>query len=97
VLFRDTFPKESGTILGISYFSIIVRPLLKIITKQKQNNINDGYTDFLYESSKKAFIIWNKVEENNTDGIKKLIPDYIEGNRFISLEEWEAIIYKEVI
>ena len=97
VLFRDTFPKESGTILGISYFSIILRPLLKIITKQKQNNINDGYTDFLYESSKKAFIIWNKVEENNTDEIKKLIRDYIEGNRFISLEEWEAIIYKEAI
>ena len=71
VLFRDTFPKESGTILGISYFSIIVRPLLQIITKQKQNNINDGYTDFLYETSKKAFIIWNKVEENNTDEIKK--------------------------
>ena len=97
VLFKDILPKESGTILGISYFSIIVRPLLKIITKQKQNNINDGYTDFLYESSKKAFIIWNKVEENNTDEIKKLIRDYIEGNRFISLEEWEAIIYKEAI
>ena len=35
VLFKDTLPKESGTLLGISYYNIIMKPLLKLITKQK--------------------------------------------------------------
>ena len=97
VLFKDTLPKESGTLLGISYYNIIMKPLLKLITKQKEFNNNDDYIQFLYEASKKAIITWNKVEENNTDEIKKLMNDYLEGNRFIPIEEWENTIYKEAI
>ena len=70
ILFRDTLLRESGTLLEISYYSIILTPILKLITKQKKN-INDEYTEFLYESSKKVFVILNKVEKNNTDEIKK--------------------------
>ena len=51
----------------------------------------------MYEASNKAIITWNKVEENNTDEIKKLMNDYLEGNRFIPIEEWENTIYKEAI
>ena len=70
---------------------------MKLITKQKEFNNNDDYIQFLYEASKKAIITWNKVEENNTDEIKKLMNDYLEGNRFIPIEEWENTIYKEAI
>ena len=39
-------------------------------------------------------IIWIKVEENNTNEIKELINEYIQGTRFIKLEEWEKNIYR---
>ena len=61
VLFKDTLPKESGTLLGISYYNIIMKPLLKLITKQKEFNNTDNYIQFLYEASNKAIITWNKV------------------------------------
>ena len=51
----------------------------------------------MYDACKKNIITWNKVEENNTDEIKKLMNDYLEGNRFIPIEEWENTIYKEAI
>ena len=97
VLFKDTMPKESGTLMGISYYSIIIKPLLKLLTDQYNNNSNDEYKEFLYEASKKAMHAWIKVEENNTPEIKELINEYIEGNKFIQIEEWENKIYLEAL
>ena len=42
----DTLPKESGTLIGISYYSIIIKPLLKLITQQTQLNTIDEYKEF---------------------------------------------------
>ena len=40
-IFRDvidfsTFPKESGVLIGHSFYSIIIKPLLKIYEKEKK-------------------------------------------------------------
>ncbi|MBR2141257.1 MAG: hypothetical protein IJ853_02775 [Rickettsiales bacterium] len=74
ILKRSTQPKESAALIGCSYYSIIIKPLLKII---EQTEEDQNLHQFLIESTKKAFLHWTSVEQNHdrqiTDNIKKFI------------------------
>ena len=98
-IFRDvidfsTFPKESGVILGLSFYNIIIKPLLKIYEKEKKISIPE-HLSFFRESCKIAFRLWLQKEPNNTTPVKDLIEDFLSNNNFHELEEYEKIIYKE--
>ena len=98
-IFRDvidfsTFPKEANVILGLSFYSIIIKPLLKIYQKEKKISIPE-HLAFFQEACKVAFQLWNKKEPNNTEPVKQLIEDFLINNNFHELEEYETIIYKE--
>ena len=65
-IFRDvidfsTFPKEANVILGLSFYSIIIKPLLKIYQKEKKISIPE-HLAFFQEACKVAFQLWNKKE-----------------------------------
>ena len=67
VIFRDiiqyiTIPKESSALYGLSYYNIIIRPLIKIILAAVSKN-NEEYIKFLYEATKKAFTLWTNFEK----------------------------------
>ena len=83
-------PREAATLIGLSYYSIIIKPLLKIYNHYKKHN-NQEMMDFLTESCKKAFTLWitGAAEPNNTYLIKILINDLLNQNKFHKLEEYE--------
>ena len=98
-IFRDviefsTFPKESSIILGLSFYSIIIKPLLKIHQKEKKISIPE-HVSYFQEACKIAFKLWLQKEPNNTESVKLLIEDFLVNNKFHELEEYENIIYKE--
>ena len=69
LLKRSTQPKESATLLGCSYYSIIIKPLLKIIDKSSQENNGEELIHFLKEATKKAFLYWTVTEQNHSQPI----------------------------
>ena len=93
----STMPREAASLIGLSYYSIIIKPLLKIHKKYQETN-NKDMEQFMEEACKKAFTIWTKefAEPNNTYAIKVLINDLLIHNKFHTLEEYEKSIYKEV-
>ena len=98
-IFKDviefsTFPKESSTILGLSFYSIIIKPLFKIYEKEKKISIPE-HLAYFEEVCKKAFRLWLEKEPNDTEPIKELIEDFLSNNKFHTLEEYEKIIYNE--
>ena len=98
-IFRDvidfsTFPKETSVILGLSFYSIIKKPLLKIYQKEKKISIPE-HLAFFKDACKIAFQLWIQKEPNNTEPVKQLIEDFLSNNNFHELEEYEKIIYKE--
>ena len=68
VIFRlllkyDTTPIEARELVKFSFFSIIIKPLMKIL--ERDININSGNEDrknYIYESIRKAMNIWKKEE-----------------------------------
>ena len=95
--FRDiiefrTFQKESGVIFGLSFYSIIIKQLLKIYEKEKI--FIREHLSFFRDSYKIAFKLWLEKKPNKTTLIKHLIEDFLSNNNFHELEEYEKIIYK---
>ena len=62
-------PRESGSLIGISFYSIVIKPLLKLYKKEYELN-DEEMIEFMKESIKQAFKTWIKYEPNNTLQIK---------------------------
>ena len=72
ILSINTLPKESGTLMGLSFYNIIIKPMLKITDKiiNQYTNENQSYQkDFIIKAIKKTFHTWLKVEKNNTNEV----------------------------
>ena len=98
ILKLNTLPKEAGTLLNLSFYSIIIKPLLKIsekIINYNGNIKNSIHEDFIKKTIKEAFKVWIKVEKNNTTEILKLINEVLLENKIIKLETFEKTIYIE--
>ena len=87
-------PRESGSLIGISFYSIIIKPLLKLYKKEYELN-DEEMIEFMKESIKQAFKTWIKYEPNNTLQIKEYINDLLSSNKLHTLEEFEHYIYDE--
>ena len=98
-IFRDvinfsTFPKESSSIIGLSYYNIIIKPLLKLYEKEEKIS-SPKHLEFFKEACKTAFKLWLIKESNNTETVKDLIYDFLSNDKFHKLSEFEDKIYKE--
>ena len=94
ILERKTLPRETGSILGISFYSIIIKPILKLLANPQI--LNDKQMSlFFKESIKKIFKAWLNVEPNNTIKIKEYIEDLLSKDIMHSLEEFQQEIYDQ--
>lgn len=90
----STFPRKASTILGLSFYNIIIRPLLKLYEKEKKIS-KPEHLNYFKEACKIAFRLWLQKEPNNTEPVKELIHDFLVNNNFHKLEEYEKTIYQE--
>lgn len=78
-----TMAREAASLIGPSYYSLIIKPRLKI-HKKHQDVYNKEMEQFMEETCKTVFFIWRKeiAEPNNTYAIKALINDLLANNKF---------------
>ena len=94
LLERKTIPRETCTILGLSFYSIIIKPILKLLNKEHIKADND-MINFYIEAMKNIFKTWLKVEPNNTEKIKQYIDELLTNNTLKSIDEFEEEIYNQ--
>ena len=97
ILAESKFPRESAALLKISYFDIIIKPLLRIIERADVIIGDQENIDFLKEASIECFKYWLICEPNWSMTIKKRIADTIDGLVYYNSEEWEKIIRLEAV
>jgi len=98
LLMFNTLPKESSTLMGLSFYNIIIRPMLKITDKiinQYTNESNSLHKNFIIKAIKKTFQTWLKVEKNNTTEVLNLINDFLLNGEIKNIEIFDKIIYHE--
>ena len=87
-------PRELSSLIGISFYCIIIKPLLKLYKREQEIN-DEEMVEFMKEATKQAFKTWIKYEPNNTLKIKEFINDLLTSNTLHTLEEFEKHIYDE--
>ena len=96
ILNLNTLPRESGTLLGLSFYNIIIKPIIKMTKRTvEENDSDEKIITFYKETIKQTFLVWLKVEPNNTKETLKLIDEFLTNGNLKSLETFDNIIYEE--
>ena len=92
----NALSRESGTLLGLSFYNIIIKPIIKMTKRSvEENDSDEKIITFYKETIKQTFLVWLKVEPNNTKETLILIDEFLTNGNLKSLETFDNIIYEE--
>ena len=78
----STMPRESASSFRLGFYDIIIRPVLKLIKRNKEYMNNPEEDKMLKVAAKDLFKYWLKAEPNQTDKVKEKI-----GKNIITVDE----------
>ena len=96
ILKAQTSPLETAVTLGIGYYNLIIRPLIKLIEKYKAFNNNTETYKFLQSATIKAFAYWKNLEQKLPEEVEIKLNRIINNNEWILIEEIDALIYRNI-
>ena len=96
ILRAQTSPLETAVSLGIGYYNLIIRPLIKLIEKYQAFNNNAEQYKFLQTATIKAFTYWKNLEQKLPDEVEIKLNRIINNNEWALIEEIDALIYRNI-
>ena len=101
IIFRDilrtqTSPLESMVTLGLGYYNIIIKPILKIIEKSKTFNNQTSQQNFLIKAAKKTLAYWKNLEQKLPQEIEVTINKLLNNEIWINAKEMDLLIYNNL-
>ena len=96
ILKAQTSPLETAVTLGIGYYNLIIRPLIKLIEKYKAFNNNTETYKFLQSATIKAFAYWKNLEQKLPEEVEIKLNRIINNNKWTLIEEIDALIYRNI-
>ena len=91
----NTLPRESASAFKLGYYEIIIRPVKKLIERNREFTNNKDEDDMLKECLKMALRNWLIHEPKHTEKLKNIIVDNIEGKADTSIDEMDKLINEE--
>ena len=81
-----TLPLEAASLMGLSFYEIFVKPLLKIRDKYSENNQTD-LVEYIQNAFNKTLVEWKNVEQNLSNIILTNIEQTMNG-QIIETKKW---------
>ena len=88
----STLPRESASSFGLSFYEVIIRPVLKFIKRNTEYTNNKDEEEMLKYAAKELFKKWLVFEPNHTDELKEKIQKNIDNNIEDSYEIFDKLI-----
>ena len=92
---HNTLPRESASAFGLGFYDIIIRPLKKLIERNKIFTDNNDETEMLNDCLITSLKYWLKAEPNHTKNVLELIIDNIEKKTTSTLKEFDLALANE--
>ena len=77
--------------LGLGYYNIIVKPILKMLEHEYIFLSNNSTLDFMKEAAKKSLIHWKIIEQKMPKEVKSKINEMINNIRWYSSHELDNL------
>ena len=79
ILNRQTLPLETAISLGLGYYNIIIRPLIKLVERYKKLRNNKEEEISLMDATKKSIAYWMQIEKKQakpvTEALQKILTE----------------------
>ena len=100
-IFRDilktqTSPLETAVTLGLGYYNIVIRPMIKAIEREFNFFKENSHLEFLQNAAKKALTHWKILEQKIPESVEKEIEEMINSNKWYAKIELDKIIYNSM-
>ena len=98
MLNKSTLPKESVVLFKLSYFNLLVKPVLKTLERAiRVNGPSSEIVDFYRRASTKIFRFWLKKEPKHEEQLKEQIVALSNGDasKWMKVEYLEKLVFKE--
>ena len=82
--------------LGLGYYNIIVKPILKMMERDYLFFINNSSLDFMKEAAKKSLIHWKTIEQKIPKEVESKIDEMIDNTNWHSTHELDKLIYNNM-
>jgi len=82
--------------MGIDYYDIILRPLIKLVERYKNLRDNNDEINFLKSAVTKSIIFWLQTEKKHPDKEKEILQKIALNQTWIKAKELDAILYKNI-
>ena len=101
IIYRDilqiqTSPLEGMVTLGLGYYNIIVKPILKMMEHEYIFFSNNSTLDFMKEAAKKSLIHWKIIEQKMPKEVESKIDEMINNINWYSSLELDKLIYNNM-
>ena len=93
ILDKHTLPLETAVALGLGYYNIIIRPLIKFCRRYKDQRNNNDEEIYLKESVKRAILYWIQIERKQVEPVLEVLLSIANGQTWLNEDELDKLIY----
>ena len=96
ILNSSTLPLETAMSMGIGYYNIIIRPLVRLVERYNSFRGNSEETQFIKDATTKAILFWLQTEKKHQDQEKELLQKIASNEIWVNIKDLDNILYKNL-
>ena len=96
ILNRCTLPLETALAMGVGYYNIIIRPLIKMIERYNNYRSNNEELKFIKEAATKAILFWLNTEKKHPDAEKETLQKIASNELWLDSKQLDALLYNNL-
>ena len=96
ILNSSTLPLETAMSMGLGYYNIIIRPLVKLVERYNNFRGNNEETKFIKDATTKAILFWLQTEKKHPDEEKVMLQKIASNEIWLNVKDLDNILYKNL-
>ena len=96
ILKTQTSPLEGVLNLGLGYFNIIIKPMLRMMEREYLFFLSNTHIVFLKKESQRALLYWKSLEQKIPEKTLEKIDEMINETSWYSSEQLNESIYEDI-
>ena len=99
IIFRNilncsTLPLETAMSMGIGYYNIIIRPLVRLVERYDSFRRNNEETKFIKDATTKALLFWLQTEKKHQEQEKEMLQKIATNEIWVNIKDLDNILYR---
>ena len=96
ILNRQTLPLETALALGLGYYNIIIRPLIKLVERFRKLRSNKDEESSVIDAAKKSILFWMEIEKKQVAPVLDALQKITTGQIWMNETDLDKLLYSNL-